>query len=98
MRIRAFFALSLLAASVGSVALAQSEITTAEAPPPLRVEIAPPAKDGYTWSPGHWEWSGHSYFWVSGNWVVQRRGAHYVENQWQQVGSSWHFVKAHWER
>jgi hypothetical protein len=88
----------LIGLATASVSLAASEIISEQAPPALKVEIAPAARDGYVWSPGHWEWSGHSYYWVSGNWVVQRRGARYVENQWQQVGGAWHFVKGHWER
>jgi hypothetical protein len=94
-----FLSFCLAAALAGpSVSLADSQITTAVAPPSARVEIAPPARDGYAWSPGHWEWSGHAYYWVTGTWVVQRRGAHYVASRWEQDGAQWHFVQGHWER
>jgi hypothetical protein len=88
-----------LAASlaVASVSLGAAEIITEMAPPPGKVEIMPPARDGYVWSAGHWEWSGRSYYWVGGTWVVQRRGAHYVPSGWEQRGDKWHFVKEHWE-
>ena len=88
-----------LAASLAatSVSLAAGEIITDRAPPPPKVEILPPARDGYVWSPGHWEWSGHAYYWITGNWVVQRRGAHYVPGSWEQRGAQWHFVREHWE-
>ena len=88
-----------LAASLAaaSVSLAAAEIISESAPPAPKVEIMPPARDGYVWSPGHWEWSGHSYYWIGGSWVVQRRGAHYVPSSWEQRGAQWHFVKEHWE-
>lgn len=95
----AFLSFCLAAPLAGpSVSLADSQITTAVAPPSARVEIAPPARDGYAWSPGHWEWSGHAYYWVTGTWVVQRRGARYVASRWEQDGTQWHFVQGHWER
>jgi hypothetical protein len=95
----AFLSICLAATFSGaSVSLAESQITSDSAPPPPRVEIAPPARDGYAWSPGHWEWSGRSYYWVTGTWVVQRRGAHYVGSQWEQQGTQWHFIQGHWER
>lgn len=99
MRFRPLIPLGLASLSLfASLSLAESEIITTVPPPPLKLEIAPTARDGYLWSPGHWEWSGRSYFWVPGNWVVQRRNAHYVESQWTESGGSWHFAKAHWER
>jgi hypothetical protein len=96
---RALLALCLSAVlAAPSVSLAESQITTISAPPPPRLEIAPPARDGYVWSPGHWEWGGRSYNWVTGTWVVQRRGAHYVGSQWLKDGDQWHFIAGHWER
>ena len=61
-------------------------------PPPDRVEHAPPARDGYAWAPGHWEWNHRSYVWVSGTWIVERRAAHWVADRWEQVGPQWHYV------
>ena len=40
-----------------------AEIDSDVAPPPPRVEHAPPPRDGYVWAPGHWAWSGKSYNW-----------------------------------
>jgi len=96
-----FVVSACLAASLGagsSVALGASEIISDTPPPAPRVEIAPPARDGFVWSPGYWEWGGHNYYWIPGSWVVQRHGAHYVPNQWEQSGNQWHFLRAHWER
>jgi hypothetical protein len=97
-----FFMLSVClasgAAGMPSLSLADSQIINDVAPPAPRVEIAPPVRDGFVWSPGFWAWSGHSYYWTPGSSEVQRRGAHYVPNQWQQTGTQWLFVRGHWER
>jgi hypothetical protein len=74
-----------------------AEIYTDVAPPPPRVQHAPPPRDGYVWGTGHWAWSGTSYYWVDGGWVVQRRHLERVADQWEQVGDKWHFVPAHWQ-
>ncbi len=84
--------------AVSQVACAGAEIVTDTPPPPSRVEHAPPPRDGYLWSPGHWEWNTHSYVWISGTWIIERRAAHWVADRWEQVGSQWHFVAGHWER
>ena len=81
-----------------SPASAGNEIMTDVAPPPDRVEHAPPPRDGYVWSAGHWEWNGRAYAWESGTWIVERRAAHWVVGRWEQVGAQWHFVAGHWER
>jgi hypothetical protein len=81
-----------------SPACAGSEIVTDIAPPPDRVEHAPPPRDGYVWSAGHWEWNGRAYAWESGTWIVERRAAHWVVGRWEQVDARWHFVAGHWER
>jgi hypothetical protein len=73
-----------------------AEIDSDVAPPPPRVEHAPPPRDGFAWAPGHWAWSGKSYNWVGGSWVVQRRHMHWVADQWQPGGEKWHFVPGHW--
>ena len=75
-----------------------AEIDSDVAPPPPRIEHAPPPRDGYVWGPGHWAWSGKSYNWVGGSWVVQRRHMHWVADQWERVGEKWHFMPAHWEQ
>jgi hypothetical protein len=79
-------------------AAAGTEIIT-DVPPPLdRVEHAPPPRDGYVWSAGHWEWNGRAYAWESGTWIVERRAAHWAAGRWEQVGAQWHYVAGHWER
>jgi hypothetical protein len=89
--------------TVGAVVMpkwapAGTEIVTDAPPPPDRVEHAPPARDGYVWGAGHWEWNGRSYVWSSGTWIPERRAAHWVIDRWEQVGAHWHYVAGHWER
>ena len=67
-------------------------------PPPRRAEHAPPPRDGYVWSPGHWTWSGKAYYWVDGSFVVERRHMQRVADQWERIGDKWHFVPAHWQQ
>lgn len=77
---------------------AGSDIVTDAAPPPDRIEHAPPPRDGYVWGAGHWEWNGRSYVWISGTWIPERRAAHWVVARWEQVGTQWHYLAGHWER
>jgi hypothetical protein len=74
-----------------------ADVYTTVAPPPPRVQHAPPPREGYVWGSGHWAWNGTSYFWVDGAWVVQRRRLERIADQWEQVGDKWHFVPAHWQ-
>jgi len=101
-KIRAVRAVLLTIALVACVAVtpggSAAEIVTDTAPPPDRVEHAPPPRDGYVWGAGHWEWNGRSYVWISGTWIVERRAAHWVVDRWEQVGAKWHYIAGHWER
>jgi hypothetical protein len=80
-----------------SVGLAGPGIEAEAPPPPARDERSPAPRDGYVWTPGYWEWSGHAYSWVSGRFIFQRRGAHWVADRWDQVDSHWQHVAGHWE-
>jgi WXXGXW repeat (2 copies) len=68
------------------------------APPPVRVEAVPPARVGYVWAPGFWEWRDHAHVWVPGHWIGERRGYHWVPDRWDQRGPHWHHEPGHWER
>jgi WXXGXW repeat (2 copies) len=81
-----------------SASAGASEVVTETAPPALRAERAPSARDGYVWAPGHWELRGHDFAWVGGTWITERRGAHWAADRWEQVGAQWHFLPGHWER
>ncbi len=96
---KAALAAIYLAATEGLLTLPSSaaDIYANLAPPPPRVQHAPPPRDGYIWGDGHWAWNGAAYYWVDGAWVVQRRHMERIADQWEQVGDKWHFVPAHWQ-
>lgn len=85
-----------LGGSVSSYAAVNIDIDVA--PPPARVEVVPPARAGYVWVPGYWEWRGHRHFWVAGYWIPERRGFHWVPAHWVARGPHWHFEPGHWAR
>jgi hypothetical protein len=91
-------AIALAGALAAPLVALGSEIMTDTPPPPDRVEHPPPARDGYVWGAGHWEWNGRAYAWTSGTWIVERRGAHWVVARWEQVDTHWHYTAGHWER
>jgi hypothetical protein len=95
---KAWLAVLLAGGIMLAPAIFAAESDSDVAPPPLRIERAPPARDGFVWRSGHWAWSGKAYNWVDGGWVVQRRHMRWVADQWQQVGEKWHLVPAHWDQ
>jgi hypothetical protein len=90
--------LATTATCVTALASAGADIVSDVAPPPPHSELAPSPRDGYVWSPGHWELNRHSYVWVSGTWITERRGARWIPDHWDQVGAQWHYVPGHWQR
>jgi|SRR5277367_2287785 len=98
MRKALLIAACLGAGAAGSAGSAFAGPDADVAPPPMREERAPVARDGYVWAPGYWEWTGHSYSWVAGRFLFEHRGAHWVPDRWDQAGSHWQHVNGHWER
>jgi len=76
------------------------------APPPIQVEVAPVARVGYQWVPGHWQWRPAlgQYVWVRGRQVAVRTGYVYAAPRWVQVGGQWEYrnggyiPEASWKR
>ncbi len=68
------------------------------APPAAQVEVVPPARVGYVWAPGFWEWRDGRHVWIGGHWIGERRGYHWVPDRWDPVGGRWHHERGHWER
>lgn len=66
------------------------------APPPPRYEVMPPARHGYVWVPGHWQWQGHGHVWVNGYYLRERPGYHYTQPRWQRQGHGWAYVPGGW--
>jgi hypothetical protein len=79
-----------------SAAFAQAVIIAPTAPPPVRYEVVPAARDGYVWDHGRWRWDHGQYVWVPGHWQPVRVGYHWVPGHWVQHGPNWHWVDGHW--
>jgi len=69
------------------------------APPPLRVETAPPPPgfDAY-WVHGHWAWNGREYVWSNGHWTQARRDEVLVRASWELQDGRWVFHPERWVR
>lgn len=90
-------AMLVLAAGVAGSAQAARYVEITVAPPPDRVEKAPPPRRGYVWAPGYWNWDHGHHVWVRGHWVRERSGHHWVGHHWVQNGERWRFEAGHWE-
>jgi WXXGXW repeat (2 copies) len=64
------------------------------APPAPRVEVVPAPREGYTWSPGYWNWEDGQHVWVDGYWQADRVGFSWTPDR----GEGRHFTAGHWER
>jgi hypothetical protein len=61
-------------------------------PPAPRYERVPPARRGYAWRAGYWNWQGGRYVWVGGMWVSGHRGNCWVPAHWARG----YFSPGHW--
>lgn len=69
------------------------------APPPPRREPRPRPRRGYTWVPGHWNWSPRrGWVWAPGHWEENRRGFTYVGPRWVFRRGQWVFEPGRWVR
>jgi hypothetical protein len=68
------------------------------APPPLRHEVVPEPRHGYTWVAGHWDWNGHRYVWVHGKWIRDREGYVYHPQVWEERDGHWVAERGRWGR
>jgi WXXGXW repeat (2 copies) len=80
------------------VALADVEIRTTVAPPPLPDYEQPPCpEDGYIWTPGYWHWVGGDYVWIPGTWVQPPRvGVLWTPGYWGFVGGNYGWHAGYW--
>jgi hypothetical protein len=90
--------MAVSAMTVPTVASAGIDIDIDIAPPPLRIETVPPARVGFVWAPGYWDYRGRDHVWVAGRWVPERRGWRWVPDRWEQRVPHWHHERGHWER
>lgn len=69
-----------------------------QAPPAPRDEVVPPARRGYAWQNGHWEWRHNHYVWTRGMWVKERRGYRYNQPTWAERNGKWVMTRGSWAR
>ena len=67
-------------------------------PPAPRVVVAPGARRGYIYAPGHWQWRGNRYVWVEGRYLKERRGHVWVADRYERRGNNWILIRGHWVR
>jgi hypothetical protein len=67
-------------------------------PPPMEQQGEPvaPVRDGYTWAPGYWNWTGSKYEWSKGHYVQTRKGYRYVAPRWAQEKERWALYPEEW--
>jgi hypothetical protein len=83
--------------SSSTAGIADAEVRTAEAPPPLQDDTQVPCPDdGYIWTPGYWAWGGR-YFWVRGAWMPPPRlGVLWTPGYWAFAGAVYVFHPGYW--
>lgn len=91
------FAGSLLAYPLAAVARVDIDVDIA--PPPLVVETAP-ARPGYIYAPGYWDWDDvyHRHVWRKGEYMEEHHGEHWVPHAWVERDGHYHLNGGHWER
>ncbi|MCY0858330.1 YXWGXW repeat-containing protein [Cupriavidus sp. D39] len=87
---------AMTAAFALAPAFAQTIVIAPSAPPPMRQEVLPPARGGYVWDPGHWQWRNGAYVWLRGHWRPARAGYRWVSGHWVARGPQWRWVEGHW--
>ena len=102
MRIPALRAFALAAAltfapSVASAQTIVAAIHVSVAPPPIRVEVTPPAPSpAHAWIAGHWVWRGQ-HEWMAGHWALPPEpGYAWEPARWVNSGGDWVFYEGHW--
>jgi hypothetical protein len=98
--IKKLLIVAMLASTLGTVTLSSiaSEVIIRVAPPELRVESVPAAREGYLWAPGYWDWRREHHTWVKGSWKRERPGYMYHQPNWEQRDGNWHMQRGNWSR
>jgi hypothetical protein len=68
------------------------------APPPLRAEVMPGAREGYVWAPGYWNYDGTRYVWVDGRFLPDQAGAVYVAPRYEASNGRYAFYGERWSK
>ena len=69
------------------------------APPPVRVENPGPARGGYLWVRGYYQWNqgGNQYEWVPGHWEREKAGMQWFDGRWELQGNVYVWVEGGWK-
>src|SRR5688572_33465613 len=67
-----------------------------EAPPPPRAETPGPAKEGFVWVEGEWDWKGGKYEWIPGHWERARANKRWRPGRWEQKDGKWTRARGGW--
>ncbi|MFT3698984.1 MAG: IPT/TIG domain-containing protein [Kofleriaceae bacterium] len=67
-----------------------------QAPPPPRAENQGPAKAGFVWVAGSWDWKGDKWDWVPGHWERERAGKKWRPREWHEESGTWVLVDGDW--
>ena len=67
-----------------------------QAPPAAAEESMPPAREGYVWAPGYWDWRNNKHAWAKGHWVKARPGYTYVAPRWEEHQGRWNLYAENW--
>jgi hypothetical protein len=99
------FIIAAAAVLIGSSVLAPIQAVARDhvlavrvAPPEPRHEAVPPARRGYEWAPGFWNWNGHRYTWTRGHWERARTGYVFHPTTWEQGDGGWRQNRGGWVR
>ncbi|MDR5770852.1 MULTISPECIES: YXWGXW repeat-containing protein [unclassified Caballeronia] len=90
---------ALIVAGALTVTAASAEIVIVapSAPPAPRHEPVPPARAGYVWDQGHWNWEHGHYVWAGGHWEAEHVGHHWVPAVWVEDHGQHRYVAGHWD-
>lgn len=88
------FGIATLASTMpASADVENAVVSRAISPPAAQFESIPPARTGYAWSPGFWDWRGTRYVWMKGEWVREKPGFRWEGWHWVDEGGRWYFVR-----
>ena len=86
-------------APLAVVGLASETQAQTRNPPPPYFEARPLPRRGYTWVPGHWNWTGaRGWVWQGGHWEENRRGFNFVGPRWVLRRGQWVYEPGRWVR
>jgi hypothetical protein len=65
-------------------------------PPAPRVVVVPPARPGFIWIDGRWDWRGGRWVWLDGRWEHERVGYVWAPGRWERRGRGHVWVEGRW--